>query len=85
MMRDVGSAITEAHRVLREGGLWVLSTFIKVESPWLRMVRALVGDSLGFHWFAPIELERLLTSSGFVIDWHSTSYAALTLRAVAYK
>ncbi|MBN1945884.1 MAG: methyltransferase domain-containing protein [Bradymonadales bacterium] len=85
MFKEIGTALSEIHRVLREGGLLVLSTFISAPSPWQRLVRTLVSDPFGFHWFPPIELERLLTSHRFVIDWHSTSGAALTLRAVAYK
>jgi ubiquinone/menaquinone biosynthesis C-methylase UbiE len=83
LMADIPRALSEMRRVLRDGGVFVVSTFIKTRAPRILAARFLIGRRAGFEWFDPEELRELLRRTGFLIDWESTSGAAFTLRAVA--
>lgn len=80
---DIPRTIGEMKRILRPGGILVISTFVALKGIRHKAIQTLMHQRWGFHWFEATELQALLTSLGFAVDWESTVDAATTVRAIS--
>ena len=82
---DLPRVFASIRNSLREGGVFVGSTYCVAEGAVKRMFQGYVSAAHGFHWFRPEELAGLAARAGFAGWEHRTRKQGIVFRAARDK